>query len=746
MTAETSASQRAVNQSQVRRTSNDEEIISLSEIIGVMLDRKWFIAIFLVVCTVFGVAYALLATPVYQATALIQVEDSKPSVPGLDDMTSLFEGSSETVTEIELLKSRTVIGGAVGRLKLYTVAEPKLFPIIGSRAFRKFTSESKNDLAAPLFGASSYAWGGERIDIFKFSVPKGYLGKKFELVVGDNNNIKLLNPNGDMVIQGKVGEDLSQGFYQLTVRSLNARPGTHFTLVRNNRLSTILKLQSEINASEKGKKSGIINLSYENKDAEFAKLVLNTVANIYVRQNVEQNSAEAQQSLDFLQTQLPQIKKQLEAAEQRLNDYQVNQKSIDISLETQGILEQLVELETKLQELNLKRLELARKFKHNHPIYQGILEQIASVKKQRDELADKVSNLPETQQELLRLTRDVKVNNEIYFLLLTKAQELDIVRAGTVGNVRIVDTADVDTSKPVKPIKSTIVGVAFLLGLIIPIGIVFLQRSMHNGVENPDDIEELGLPVYACIPKSKEQSLMDVRYNKVKTNKHRLLAEENPADLAVEALRSLRTSIHFAMMEAKNNVVTISGPAPSVGKSFVSTNFATVLAKTGQKILVIDADLRKGHLQRLFAVKVENGLSDYLAGKSNKEEVIKPTSIEGLDIITRGQIPPNPSELLMHPRFKALLDVLEKQYDMIIIDTPPILAVTDASIIATHAGTTLMVGRFGQNTVKEIEVARHRFAQTGIDVKGFILNAVEKKASNYGYGYGYYNYEYKSDK
>ena len=446
--------------------------------------------------------------------------------------------------------------------------------------------------------------------------------------------------------------------------------------------------------------------------------------------------------------QLPEIKKQLEYAEQRFNDYQIKRQSINITLETQGVLEQVVKLETKLQELNLKRLELGRKFKKDHPAYQGIIEQIQAVESQKNELIGEVGNLPETQQELLRLKRDVEVSNQIYTLLLSKTQELDIVRAGTVGNVRVIDYAEVNTSKPVKPKKALIVVMATMLGGMLAVAIVLIQKAMHKGVEDPSEIEGLGIPVYASVPYSDYQDkLTGFTGRKNKAGKAKsLLALDNPADLSIEALRSLRTSLHFAMMEAKNNIVAISGPSPGVGKSFISVNLAAVLAQSGKKVLIIDADMRKGYLQTQFGLKWDDGLSDYLSGRLNLAQVTKPTKVEGLNVITRGQIPPNPSELLMHSNFNKLVEEVSAAYDIVIIDTPPILAVTDPAIVSAHTGTTLLVARFGQNHLREIDLTRNRFEQNGIDVKGLVFNGVVKKASNaYGY-YGYYNYEYKSDK
>lgn len=200
------------------------------------------------------------------------------------------------------------------------------------------------------------------------------------------------------------------------------------------------------------------------------------------------------------------------------------------------------------------------------------------------------------------------------------------------------------------------------------------------------------------------------------------------------------------MLEAKNNVIAISGPSPGVGKSFITVNLATVLAQSGKRILVIDADMRKGYLQTQFGMKWDDGLSDYLSGRLNLAQVIKPSQVEGLQVMTRGQIPPNPSELLMHENFSKLIGEVSKMYDLVIVDTPPILAVTDPAIVSAHAGTTLLVTRFGQNHAKELEITRNRFEQNGIDVKGVVFNGVVRKSTNaYGY-YGYYNYEYKSDK
>jgi len=436
----------------------------------------------------------------------------------------------------------------------------------------------------------------------------------------------------------------------------------------------------------------------------------------------------------------------LNSAENQLNTYRQENESIDLSLEAKSTLEVMVKLEAQLNELTFKESEISQRFTIDHPTYKSLLVQRQVLLEEEQRLNSQVQKLPRTQREILRMTRDVEVNQQMYIQLLNKVQELSLIKAGTVGNVRVLDKAQT-FEQAIKPQKALIVVMATLLGGMLSFAYILLKAVFDRGVENPSDIENIGLSVYASIPKSLLKAdfitKQTRKYKSKDTSEKTLLAESNPLDLSIEALRGLRTSLHFAMLEAKNNVFMISGPAPNVGKTFISTNFAVVVAKTGQKVLLVDADMRKGYIQLPFGLKAENGMSDYLIGALECSSIVKNTHLDNLDIITRGRIPPNPSELLMHQRFKELIDWASQNYDLVIIDTPPVLAVTDPSIVGMHAGTTLMVTRFGMNTVKEIEAARSRFEHSGINVKGVIFNAVEKRASS---DYGYYNYAYMSDK
>ncbi len=378
------------------------------------------------------------------------------------------------------------------------------------------------------------------------------------------------------------------------------------------------------------------------------------------------------------------------------------------------------------------------------------MEKRKTLQEEKARLNQRVSAMPKTQQDILQLSRDVDSGQAVYMQLLNRQQELSIAKSSAIGNVRIIDNA-VSQPKPVKPKKVIVLFVGIILGGMVSVGLVLLRVFLRRGIESPEQLEEIGINVYASIPVSEtfvKRSQQSVRLKKkTEIGYQAFLAVENPADLAIEAIRGLRTSLHFAMMEARNNVLMISGASPNAGKTFVSSNLAAVVAQTGQKVLFIDTDMRKGYTHKLFNLDNENGLSDILSGKTELNKAVKTVSNAGFDYISRGAVPPNPAELLMHRRFGELINWASGIYDIVILDTPPILAVTDAAIIGHYVGTTLLIARFEQNTTKEIEVSFKRFEQSGVMVKGCILNGVMKKASSYyGYGYNHYGYSYTDDK
>ncbi|MBD1552153.1 polysaccharide biosynthesis tyrosine autokinase [Pseudomonas typographi] len=734
--------------------------IDIATLLRMLIDHKWLIASMMGLCTTLGVLYAVVATPVYQANSMIQIEPKKTGIDATPVVNSKPTSVSEAATEIELIKSRAVLTRVVNDLKLDITATPRYFPGIGRWAARRYKPNGSEALAAPPLGLGAYAWGGEHIDVYAFNVPDAMLGQRLVLTAGEKGAYTVRDKDGAVLVEGQVGDEMNQHGVQLQLAELTARPGTEFYLSRHRELPTALEYQQRLKVVEAGKDSGIVYLSIQDPDPAKAIAVLEEVSQLYVRQNVERSSAEAAQRLEFLRSQLPVVRKELERSEQALNDYQAKSKSVDISLETRSVLDQVVNYDNQLSELRLKRADMDRLYTRQHPASIALGQQISQLEAQKASLQERIKSLPQTQQELLRLTRDMQVTTQTYTSLLNKAQEQDIIRAGNIGNVRIIDKADSNIEEPVKPMRTLIVALAALLGALLAVGIVFLRQAFYRGVENPESIENLGMPVYASLPLSRRQERLNKQRKPSRRSSGqrsatqrsaaqqdaaappRLLSVVEPTELAVESLRSLRTSLHFAMLEARNNVLMITSPTPGVGKSFVCGNLAAVIAQAGKRVLLIDADMRKGYLAKTFGLQPELGLSDALANRAAISQVINDTGIDNLQLIACGYAAPNPSELLMHDNFSKLLREVSVHYDLVIIDTPPIMAVTDAALVGRQAGTTLLVARFGLSTEKEIETSKRRLGQNGVLIKGAIFNAVLRKASTAEYDTAAYGYDY----
>ncbi len=714
-----------------KSVQKETDEIDLGRLIGELIDHSKLIISVTSLFTMLAMVYALFATPVYQADALIQVEQKQANAI-LGNLSQMLPDSQpQSAPEIALLQSRMVLGKTVDDLNLQARVNQKYFPIFGA-GWSRLTGEKKGNISVSRLYLASQ----------DDEVPE------ITLTVIDSKNYKI-SGNG-FELNGKVGELLEGKGIALKIDKMEADSGTEFGISYISRLKAITDLQENINIADQGKDTGMLSISLTGNNSELIKSIIDSISSNYLAQNIARQAAQDAKSLDFLNQQLPTVRTELDLAEDKLNQYRQQKDSVDLSLEAKSILDQIVNVDNQLNELTIRESEVSQLYTKEHPTYKALMEKRKTLQDEKAKLNKRVSAMPETQQEVLRLSRDVDSGRAVYMQLLNRQQELNISKSSAIGNVRIIDNA-VTLPKPVKPKKILIVLIGIILGGMVSVGIVLLRVFLRRGIESPEQLEELGINVYASIPVSEvyAQKLgKKSSWKKTKIEEHQgFLAIENPADLAIESIRGLRTSLHFAMMEARNNILMISGASPNAGKTFVSSNLAAIIAQTGKKVLFIDADLRKGYTHRLFEVRNDNGLSDFLAGKTDIENIVKKLPALGFDFIPRGIVPPNPAELLMHSRFGEITTWAKNHYDLVIMDTPPILAVTDAAIIGNYVGTTLLVARFEQNTAKEIDVSIKRFEQSGVNVKGCILNGVVKKASSYyGYGYNHYGYSYTDKK
>ena len=716
------------------RADADADDINLLNLVDIVLDNRWLIAVVTAVALVIGGLYAFLSTPIYEANTLIQVEENK-GASGLGEAGDLFNTHSSTAAEMEILRSRLVLGQVVKNLQLDLSVSPKYAPFYGRWLARRATQPSEPGF----LGMSGYVSGTEALKVSDFEVSPGLEGQQFSVVL-TAQGYALQSEAGQVIAQGQVGQPLSfemQGEKgHLLVASVVGKPGAEFYLVRASRLAITQGLQGALTITELGRQSGVMQASLEGADPVRVARVLNEVGALFTRQNVERKAAEAEKSLAFLDTQLPLLRKQLEESENKFNRFRNQHGVFELGTEAQGVLGRYVTLESNLLDLQQKRKELDARFTAEHPAIQTIDAQIKTLKAELVTLGGKSKTFPNLEQDLLRLTRDVKVNSELYTGLLNNYQQLRLVKEGKVGNVRVVDVAAVP-EQPIKPKRSMVLATAALLGLVAGLALALARNSLRPGIKDPADIEQhAGLHVFAAVPHSPAQ-MVQTRNVKAKTAGTHLLAVLEPQDPAVESLRSLRTALQFAMLDAPNNIVLITGPTPGIGKSFTSANFAAVLGAANKRVLLIDADLRKGHLNQYFGLHRSKGLSEVLAGTLTLQDALHKQVAPMVDFLSTGTMPPNPAEVLMTPTTQALLQQLSALYDLVIIDTPPVLAASDTAILAPLAGAVFMVARAEVTSLSELQESAKRLLQSGVPTRGVIFNDLNISKRRYGYGMGY---------
>jgi tyrosine-protein kinase Etk/Wzc len=716
----------------------------LSDYLSILLDNWRLITLIAAAVLVLGVAYAFLGQPVYRADALIQVEDNTPSTSdAISELTAMFDNKATIAAEIELLGSRLVVGTSVGILHLDVEAKPRYFPVVG-RWFARRASLDTDALATPLFNLRRFAWGNERIAVSRFDVPASLREQAFTLVAKAPQTYELRSPDDTLVLTGTVGR-LADGLLSglpvhLLVTELKARPSTEFRLTRFSTQTTIFNLQNDLKVAEVERQSNVMGVTLDGEDPAHIADIVNTIAQQYLKQNRDRKSAEAEQTLSFLALQLPEVRTQLELAETRYNAYLEQHGTLNVPEEGRLLLQRMVEIKTHMLELQQQRDELIQRFNDAHPSVAALNAQIATLQRSSDDMTQQLSLRPQTEQGSLGLLRDVQVDTQLYTNLLVRTEQLRVLKAGQVGNVRLVDSAVV-SEKPVRPKKLLVIPLALLLGLLAGVAAAFIKKALYGGVEQPEAIEsEFGLPVYAMIPRSTEQPrVMRQQVNGV-PGVH-VLALSEPDDLAIEALRSLRTALQFASLDAANNVVMVTGPSPNTGKSFISVNLAFVLASLKKRVLLVDGDMRRGELHGALGVPRVRGLADVLRG-ADLEACIKRDVLPNLDFLSAGVRAPDSAELLTSERFTAVMKYAQSRYDLVLIDTPPVLAVTDACLIGTHAGTTLLTLRHGQHPLSAIGEAIKRLNRAGVPIKGALFNDVPRTRVGYG-AYHAESYEYK---
>ena len=728
----TTNSQKAPNSTNSNPNDDDIDLLAL---LWVVL-RGWKIILLLAILgLIVGVLYGRYVNPTFKSDALIQIEDNSSGISALgSDISDLVAPqSNKAQTETELIRSRMILEPVVNLLNLrIRLSDPEIGYVDKIKSNRTDTQINTTE------DVNLRTEDGQA-RISQFNVSQGYLNQAFTLVRSESG---FTLSNGFDEFKGQLDKAHQfkgvDGQIQITVTDLPN--DTHPVIISKQSLQrTTDAINSSLTVGEKGQQTGIIQLSMTGPNQQQTSLILEEVIRSYIAQNQSRGSEETTRTIAFMETQIPLLRQKLEESEAVFNDFRKENGTIDVSQEAQILLTENAQIDAQLNELKLKKADLTTYYTEEHPLVIQINDQLRVLNARKQEIDNTITGLPEVQREFLKLSQDTEINREIYLTLLKNYEQLKIVKAGQVGYARIIDLP-INTFNAIAPKKLLIWTLATLLGAMIGTILALIKGLLRNAVKDPERLEaKTGVPVIATIPRSP----LLTRLGKSKKSQNRLLAHADSNSLSYEAIKSLRTNLMFGMptvgkIGQRAKVILITGESPGVGKSFISSNLSEVFAQLNKKVLVVDADMRLGELHKMFNMTQDNGLGNYLAQGVNLADVIHPTAIDNIDFIPRGQHPHNPASLLSGDRFSAMMTELNEHYDYIVIDSPPLLAASDAIIMSQYADKVLMVTRYDQSIEGQVVYAMKQMNKANIQVDGIILNDVQQGLmSKYSYQYSY---------
>ena len=734
--------------------NNDD--IDLMALVLVLL-RGWkIIALMAILGLLLGLLYTRYVNPIYKSDALIQIEENTQGIEALGESISELVGAevSKAETEAELIRSRMILEPVVELLHLrIKLTDPNIGHLDRIKSNRTYTQLNTPDDV-------SLDTENGIVKVRQFDVSPAYLNQPFTLTKSATGFVL---SNGFDEFKGQLGQAHQfkglDGQINITVTELPA-DGYPINISKQTIKAATDAINSALSVEEKGQKTGIIQLSMTGPNQEQITTILNQIVRSYVDQNQSRGSEETTKTLAFMETQIPLLKEKLETSEALFNDFRKKYGTIDVGKEAELLLNEKSRIDEQLNELKLKKADLTTYYTEEHPLVIQINEQLKVLNNRTREIDNTIAGLPEIQREFLKLSEDTAINREIYLTLLKNYEQLKIVKAGQIGYARIIDSPT-STFNAIAPNKLQILMLTTLIGMMFGVMLVLLKNLVRNVVKDPEHLEvTTGIPVIATIPRSPLLS----RLSKKKNTTPRMLAHVDHSSLSYEAIKSLRTNLMFGMpmgaaVGQPAQVILITGESPGVGKSFIAANLSEVFAQLNKKVLVIDGDMRLGELHKMFNMSQHDGLADYLlqdkkhfspidgtrsdseVSSLGVESLIHPTGMELIDFIPRGRQSHNPTSLLIGEKFDHLMAELKTQYDYIVIDSPPILAASDAMVLAQHADKVLIVTKFNHSIEGQLVYAIKQMNKANVQVDGIILNDVQqglmdKYSYHYHYAYG----------
>lgn len=774
---------------QVAGSANVQQDIDYVKIVKIVLSRWYWIACTVIISLIAAYIYLWYTPETFSTNASLKFEEKKSEISELLNVRTAYDRTNKMQSEQFVIRSREVLLNAVNELD-YKIS----FYLKGRVRTSDIYPQKPLDIAII------------EQDSVKFTKDL------FEYEAQDANSFKLsYHENGQEIAKTfNIGQIITaQGIkFKINNSTFNKNSNSIYCFRFNSKSSFLGRIVSGLNMSET-KGTNILSLSQTDINPYFATDILNAILRSYVNYDRSQKTISATQTIRFIDTLQQNMSKVVKSSGSELEQFKVANKVLDISATGQDVMKKLTDLETEKNTLNLqgifinqlekeivgnknlnainynlqgitdpmlasllsqynslllKREEALVTYKASSDVIQQIDKQILDIKaafvsnansqrqknnktitfldQQIASIKQTFNSIPKAERDLINLQSNFAINQKVYSYLSEKKLEAQISKAAVTPGATIVDFALYNTNAIAPVHKKTYIS-ALMIGLVAGIGLIFLVRMLNPYIYDKETIENLTtIPIIGVIRKYQDAIDEDNR---------QILSIKNPKSLFAESVRSVRTNLSFLAAEKQSKVVCITSEISGEGKSFTTVNLASTLSLIDKKVIVIAADLRRSKLHHTFKTSNLKGLSSYLSNQAELTEITFDTEVENLTFIPAGPVPPNPSELLYSDKMKALLELLTRSYDFVIVDSAPVGLVSDAIPLIRMADVNLFVIRSGVSRYQAASVPERLSKEFNLSNIAIILNAFDNDilhsryyTTNYTGSY-YANYYYYSD-
>lgn len=772
-------------QSRGHYEEDEENIFDIKKIVFSFF-YHWHWYLLSVICVLLiAFLYLRYSTAEYRVDATILVQDDQKGadLPNSDIIKQLgLTGKSNVDNEVEVLESRTLMERVVNELQLYIEyfeeGRVKSVEIFEKAPIHLFAIRINEDL---IRNESEY--------YFILNSTGGY-----DLFNNDNEIIKFSSDTLKLV----------EGDFLISIDSSKLKYNPKRIIIKIRKPENVSsQLLKNFNVSVPNKQVTTIRLSLSTNIPQKGERILNTLINVYLRTNVEDKNRIADSTMKFIDDRVEIIGQELSDIDKDIQQFKEVNNLTDISAQSQALIEsntnnlqqlsnQLVQIEiiqslqeflennannkslvpvslvvndpgfleqlTNYNQLQVQRERLLLSSTENNPIIINIDERLSifrknlvnslsvirkglesginELKKQTNQIGYKTKAVPEKERIFLEKSRMQTVKQQLFLFLLQKREETALSKSSTLANARIIDSAKSEKF-PFKPRVTMIYFSVFLIGLLFPSLLIYGKNILDNSVKNKDHIlKKLNIPVVGEISHYNGNLLIPIK--------------QGSRTILSEHFRILRTNMQYVLAGVEKPVILFTSSMSSEGKSFLSLNTAFSMAMAGKKTLYIELDLRKPRLANRLKLDPNQGFSNYIIGHVPLEKIIHPSGFDSnFWVIHSGPMPPNPAELLLLPKSQSIFDELRKQFDVIIIDTPPVGLVVDPMLLFNNVDSVVFVVRQGKTQLQQLKQINEMLNNQEVPRPVSVLNDVKvdwRGKYGYGYGYAYFEDERKWDK